>query len=189
MNPRQNNFRLLTIHGKLNPQKDESEARLRNDLYLVGSLTLDYGGKGKINIRLVGYEVPLTTGQSRGYCMDLLGYDKEFNPYIIELKTSITSDTIDKVIRQIDLYEKMLTPILPCIESELSGLLMIPSFKLSSVIHKIILIPREFYENKNMKQYKGITTKLCSISRLRSADALLMKRTSKNDVVLRVHNK
>ena len=68
------------------------------DETLVGSLTLDYGGMGKINIRLVGYEVPLTTGQSRGYCMDLLGYDKEFNPYIIELKTSITSDTIDKVI-------------------------------------------------------------------------------------------
>ncbi len=99
MNPRQNNFRLLTIHGKLNPQRDESEARLRNDLYLVGSLTLDYGSKGSINIRLVGYEVPLTTGQSRGYCIDLLGYDKEFNPYIIELKTSITSDTqaVDKV--------------------------------------------------------------------------------------------
>ena len=48
---------------------------------------------------------------------------------------------------------------------------------------------QQFYENKNMKQYKGINTKLCSISRLRSTDALLMKRTSKNDVVLRVHNK
>jgi len=189
MKPRQNNFRLLTIHGKLNPQKDESEARLRNDLYLVGSLTLDYGTKGKINIRLVGYEVPLTTGQSRGYCIDLFGYDKDYNPYIIELKTSVTRDTIDKVIKQIDQYESLIKPILPCIESELMELLMIPSIKFTSNIQKIVLIPREFYQDKHIKQYKGIDTKLCSISRLRSLDALLINRTSKNDVILRVHNK
>lgn len=188
MTPRKKEFRLLTMHGVVRPRAG-SKARLRNDLYLVGSLTLDYGSKGKINIRLVGYEVPLTTSQSGCYCIDLLGYDKNFNPYIIELKTSVTKDTIDKAIKQIDQYDSLITPILPCIESELVKLLMIPGFKFTSNIQKIVLIPSECYQNKQVKQYKGIDTKLCSISRLRNLDALIINRSRKNDVVLRVHNK
>jgi|ADurb_H2B_01_Slu_FD_contig_21_248291_length_401_multi_5_in_0_out_0_1 hypothetical protein len=49
------------MHGKVTPQFDYYEAKLRNDLYMVGSLHITTG-QSKANakkFRLIGYEVPV----------------------------------------------------------------------------------------------------------------------------------
>lgn len=189
MAQRTKEFRLLTVHGTLNPERDVCEARLRNDLYLIGSLTLDYGSKGKTNIRLIGYEVPMCSGKSRDKCIDLLGYDQDFNPYIIELKVGKSSEPLDKIKKQIDSYEVLLRLVLKDIEKELGSLLHFPNFSFTSDVKKVILIPREYYAKKDIKRFQNCDTLLCSISRKRRLDNLLINSGKSNDVVLSVKNK
>src|SRR5208282_1707751 len=46
--------------------------------------------------RIVGYEVPLwKRGNNRDQCMDLLGYDCMYKPWIIELKTGNSTDRLN----------------------------------------------------------------------------------------------
>jgi hypothetical protein len=189
MNPRTQDFRLLTFHGKLNPTKDDCEAKLRNDLYLIGSLTLNFSRAKKVNIRLVGYEVPLLGGTSRGNCMDLLGYDKDHTPYIFELKVDSSNEKLDKIVTQINDYADKFISVHDAVEAELQRKLHIPTFKLGKDITKVILIPRDYYRHNPIDDFSKSDILFCSISGLRDTINVLSKRTSKDDVELVVHNK
>ena len=189
MNPRKENFRLLTFHGKLNPAKDDSEVKLRNDLYLIGSLTINYSNVKKVNVRLIGYEVPLFDGISRGNCIDLLGYDIDHNPYVIELKVDSSKEKLDKIVTQINDYAGKFMYVRDGIEEELQRKLHLPGFKLGNTIKKVILIPRDYYKHNPIDDYLESDILFCSISGLRNTSDILSKRISKDDVELVVYNK
>lgn len=197
--PRTKNFKIGTFHGKLNPEKLDSEAKIRNDLYLIGALQLNFSNKDKRKIRLLGYEVPLKKGTKRGECIDLLGFDDQWHPYIIELKTSNTSDRVEKIIKQINKYEDLFKNCMKNIAREVQNKFHWKDFKFSPEIKKIVLIPRKFYNSEKnkfaLKKYKDSSIFLCSFSRLKDIKdkngnfKILKLRSSYGFVALKIENK
>jgi len=49
---------------------------------LIGYLYLNISSNKGINIRIIGYEIPI---EKRGKRIDLICYDKNMNPWIIEI--------------------------------------------------------------------------------------------------------
>ena len=188
MAQRQSHFRLLTMHGVVRPRAG-SEARLRNDLYLVGAVKLMYSRELQKDIRLIGYEVPLQTGQKRGNCIDLFGYDADHNPYLIELKTGVSKDDLPKVLQQITDYEKMLIPHLDSIENEIREKLFLADFKLTKDVKKIILASREYYDKNPWKDHKDSDVLFCYFSGKQSVDDMVEKAIGEKVVSLSIHNK
>jgi len=76
---------------------------------------------------LVGYEVPLLGSTFKGNCMDLLGYDKDHNPYIFELKVDLSNKKLDKIVTQINDYADKFIIVHDAIEDELQRKLHIPT--------------------------------------------------------------
>lgn len=188
MAQRLNQFRLLTMHGVVRPRAG-SEARIRNDLYLVGAVKLMYSHVLHEDIRLIGYEVPLQSGQKRGNCIDLFGYDAKHNPYIIELKVGASGDDLPKVIRQITDYEKMLIQHLSSIETEIREKLFLDEFKLTRKVKKIILASREYYDKNPWKGFKDSDILFCYFYGKENVDDLVEKATGERIVSLSIHNK
>jgi len=188
MAQRQNQFRLLTMHGVAQPAEG-SEARIRNDLYLVGAIKLIYSQKHHINVRLIGYEVPLQSGKLRGECIDLFGYDAEHNPYIIELKTGVSKEDLPKVVQQVNGYEKMLIPLLDDIENEIKDKLFLDEFVLKRSVRKIILASREYYENNTWESLKNVDILFCSFYGKQNVDNLVEKASGETIISLSIHNK
>jgi len=188
MAQRQGQFRLLTMHGVVQPAEG-SEARIRNDLYLVGAVKLMYSQKIHIDVRLIGYEVPLQSGKPRGECFDLFGYDAEHNPYIIELKTGRSQERIPEVIQQINGYESMLIPLLGDIEEEIRNKLFLNEFKLKRTAKKIILASREYYEKNPWKPLKNSDILFCYFYGKQNVDNMVEKATGEKIVSLSIHNK
>ncbi|MCD4817925.1 MAG: hypothetical protein K8S23_04475 [Candidatus Cloacimonetes bacterium] len=192
MDTRKANFKIGTFHGKLNPIKSDSEAKLRNDLYLIGSLTLERPRRGSnINIRIIGYEMPLVNEKKRGEAIDLFGYDKEHKPYIIELKKANTNEKIEEIIEQIDKYENLLQNSLKYIEKEIQEKYHWNDFKFTEGIQKVILIERSYFKNNDPKRYKDEDIYICSFSRIPTNDnlQLLKSRASEGNVNLKIENK
>jgi len=48
---RESNFKIGCFHGKLNPQKNDSEAIIRNDIYHTGMVKIEETKKRAIPIR------------------------------------------------------------------------------------------------------------------------------------------
>ena len=200
---RTKNFKLCCFHGKLNPENLNSEAKLRNDLYLIGSMKLNITKNDIKTIRLIGYEVPLKSGASRVNCIDLLGYDQNYSPYIIELKKSSSTESLSEIINQVNNYETLFNNVKPYIEKEFRKNLHWKTFVFSDSLIKIILVDRDFYgkkENESLKKLKiGDRTFICSFSRVKNISTidkdgeervtLLEKCGSKGYVNLRIHNK
>ncbi|MFC2129986.1 hypothetical protein ACFLSQ_00980 [Bacteroidota bacterium] len=190
---RTKNFKLLTFHGKLKPEKSSKEANLRNALFLIGSFALHLPKEKIVNIRIIGYEVPLDGRQSRGKCMDLLGYDKDFNPYIIELKIEESKEDIDKIISQINNYAQLFDEIRDVISLEISKKLFWSEFKFKGETKKILLAPRNFYKNHTIKNDKSII--YCSIGNITDIFdgndncILYEKFSSIKSIYLKVENK
>jgi len=101
-------------------------------------------------IRIFGYEVPLKTGQTRGECIDLIGYDKAQNLYLIELKKKTSSERMSKVIDQVNDYTDAVKKIVTHIEKEFENEYFLP-IRFSG-IKRIILAPREFYDRTRKKE-------------------------------------
>ena len=100
-------------------------------------------------VRLFAYEMPL--GYGRDECVDLVGYDAEYNLYLIELKKGSSTEDLSKVINQISGYAKKVDEILKYIEDDFEKTFF---FKLKfGEIRRIILAPREFYEGKTSNDY------------------------------------
>ncbi|MEN6445909.1 MAG: hypothetical protein ABFC98_07695 [Candidatus Cloacimonas sp.] len=188
MTPRKKEFRLLTMHGVVRPRA-RSKARLRNDLYMVGAVKLMYSQKLHVDVRLIGYEVPLQSGKPRGKCIDLFGYDAEHNPYIIELKTGGSKKRLPNVIQQINDYESMLIPLLGDIEKEIKEKLFLDEFKLKRNVKKIILASREYYEENPWKPFKKGDILFCYFHGKQNVDKIVEKATGETIVSLSIHNK
>ena len=192
---RKENFKLGCFHGKLNPENLKSEAKLRNDLYLIGSLKLNISRDNVKNIRLIGYEIPLKTGASRVNCIDLLGYDKNHIPYIIELKIGSSSEPLDKIIKQVNEYEKMFNDVKTYIEKEFTSKFHWSYFSFVSEPIKIILVHKDYYKNKSLNNFKiDNRTYICSFSRVKdiskNGSITLLEQCGSNGYVnLKIHNK
>lgn len=194
---RKENFKLGCFHGKLNPENLKSEAKLRNDLYLIGSLKLNISRDNVKDIRLIGYEIPLKlkSGSSRVNCIDLLGYDKNHIPYIIELKIDSSTEPLDKIIRQVNEYEEMFNNVKPYIEKEFTSKFHWCCFSFVSEPVKIILVHRDYYENKSLnKSQIDNRTYICSFSRVKdiskNGSITLLEQCGSNGYVnLKIHNR
>lgn len=154
MELRKKDFRLGKIHGKTSPQKKCSEATVQRNLFLGQRITIVRKRDGRSNpvIRIFAYETPLDK-VSRGRCIDLLGYDRDKNLYIFELKSGDSTEELSKVNSQIKDYADTLDEeIRKCIEQEFNEeFFFTVEFK---EIRKIVVAPREFY-NRNGDEYKS----------------------------------
>lgn len=147
---RNQNFRLGQIHGKLQAENSSSEAHIQRTVFLSQKLCLWKKRDEAIVIRIFGYEVPLKTKCTRGECIDLIGYDKNHNLYLIELKKMKSGEHMARIIEQINDYADTVTNILPYIEREFAEQYFLPiNF---AGIQKLILAPREFYNSLRKKE-------------------------------------
>lgn len=150
MELRKKDFRLGKIHGKTSPQKKCSEATVQRNLFLGQRITIVRKRDGRSNpvIRIFSYETPLEK-VSRGRCIDLLGYDREKNLYIFELKSEDSTEELSKVNSQIKDYANTLIKIKEYIEQEFNEeFFFTVEFK---EIKKVVVAPRKFYKNKKNK--------------------------------------
>jgi len=191
---RKEDFRIGTVHSDLNVNKRSKEIKIRNDLFLIGMLRLFYSRNNYHYIRLVAYEMPLKAVQSRDKCIDLLGYDRDKTPWIIELKSSDYSQKLEDVIRQINGYEKDFKKVRPFVEKEIRDKYLWPDFKFSDEIGKIILVHRTYYEKNPIKEYRDCNIKFCSFAYIedveKEGEINLIKGDKKDRIItLRVENK
>jgi len=153
---RQSEFKLARVHGKICTEKPSGEAELRNQIFLIGNLKIEYANNEFIPIRLMGYEIPLEESDlqnpqgPRVECIDLLGYDNECNPVIIELKAENTKEQLDEVIKQIKRYEEKFNLIKENIQNEFRKETFWSDFKFGSKTYKIILSGRNFFNDQKL---------------------------------------
>jgi hypothetical protein len=189
---RKSNFKIGCFHGKINPVSD-SEARIRNDIYLTGMVEIEISRKEAIPIRIIGYEIPLEEKASRNQCIDLLGYDHNFKPYIIELKKPKSTEKIDEVTTQIHRYENLFEKTRDNIERETRKKFLWKEFRFSPGLGKIILSSRDFFNRiTSVPSFKDSGVFLCSFSRLQSNFdnlKILEKCGSKGVVKLKIENR
>jgi hypothetical protein len=165
---RQKNYKIGTIHGKTLTENRACENEIRNQLYFIGELRLKWSKTTTTRIRLIGYETPL--GHNRDNCIDLLGYDEEHNPYLIELKKQDTSDIFQDIINQLGRYETDFKKILQRVSAEIADTFLFREFNLTDKIIKIALIPREYYKNDKIipvPPYKKCGVIFCSFARMK----------------------
>ena len=142
---RTKDFKMGCIHGKLDAKDKNSEAHIQRKVFQGQRLEVCRAREDTLIIRLIGYEVPIENVR-RGRCVDLMGYDADYNLYLIELKKGQSNEKMGKIISQIDNYTKSVKKILRHIEREFKETFFFP-IKFSS-IKKMILAPREFYTKK-----------------------------------------
>jgi len=145
-NTRTENFKLGEFHGKLNPEKSDSEAKLRNDIFLIGAIGLVWSNKVTTRIKILAKEMPLIQDQNRGECIDLFGIDKNWIPYIIELKLKNSTERITDAVNQVLNYEKLFKAIKDNIEVEMRDKLFYENFNFKGEPQKVILSESEFFE-------------------------------------------
>lgn len=162
------NYKLGTFHGKVVPNPKSKEALLRNALYLVGNLKVSIPNDGVKEIRIIGYEIPLLNEKPRTNCIDLLGYDQDHHPYIIELKKDDSSEKIEDIIDQVTEYEKQFALISREVEKQFRAIFHWSDFKFSYPAYKLIVAPKEFYTKKSIPSTSGIPNLyICAISNVK----------------------
>jgi hypothetical protein len=189
-------FRIGCVHGKLVPDEKSVEAHLRNGLFLIGMLEAQLTRSKFEKIRLVAYEIPLMGKQARGECIDLLGYDSNKVPWIIELKKSDSNEKLPKVADQVLRYKKRFEKVREGVEKEIRDKYFWPEFGFSEGTKTMILAPRSFYKDqppKTCEKIKAERIYCCSLAGIREED-LTVKKWVKNHgshgmVRLKVENK
>ena len=150
---RKQDFKIGQIHGKLQAENTKSEAHIQRTVFLSQKLKLWRRRNDVTIVRIFGYEIPLKSGCTRGECLDLIGYDKDYNLYLIELKKKESQEKIADIIEQLDGYADSIKQILPRIEKEFKDEYFLPiNF---TAIKKIILAPREFYQSRKKDLIPG----------------------------------
>ncbi|MFC2149241.1 hypothetical protein ACFLQ8_00900 [Candidatus Auribacterota bacterium] len=140
---RKKDFMIGKLHGKLQASDRSSEAHMQRLIFLSQKVRFIVKRDLYTDIRIFAYEMPLRSGVSRGESVDIVGYDKDHNLYLIELKKKGSTERIEKIIDQLNGYEKMVRKILPYIEKEFKAEYFVPIKFIR--IKKIILAPREFF--------------------------------------------
>jgi len=191
---RRKDFKIGCFHGTVNPDPSMEEAKIRNDLYLIGMLEIEWKKDKSTLIRLVAKEMPLQAGKNRGECIDLFGYDQDHSPWIIELKKSGTSENKEKIEDQLHWYKLQFTRIQHYIEKEIRSNYHWKDFKFSGEPKLLALVEQEFYSKKDRNHWmnSGDIT-FCSFSRLRltvkEGKSLLERFGSNGMITLKVINK
>jgi len=190
---RSKDFKIGCFHGKLIPEDGSIEATLRNELFLIGMLKIAVTRSDSRDIRLVAYEVPLQTGQSRGRCIDLLGYDQDKTPWIIELKKADSNEKLNQVIEQVFSYDSLFRKVRKNIEHEVQEKYHWSEFKFSKDTQKVILAHRKYFQGTSLKNHNGLGVYCCSFSDIRANSeqgiSLLEKFGSKGFVRLKIENR
>lgn len=149
---RKKNFKIAQLHGKhLDSKSPSREASLRNSLYHAGILCIPKSSNEFKKIRLVGYEVPILEAKtgSRVECIDLLGYDQDHMPWIIELKKGKANDSLDSVVAQINRYAKVFEEgVRSPIQDEIRERFLWTDFCFSEGLGKMILAHQEFFKDR-----------------------------------------
>lgn len=190
---RSKKFKIGCFHGKLIPEDGSIEARLRNELFLIGMLKMEITRSESKNIRLIGYELPLQTGKARGRCIDLLGYDQNKVPWIIELKKSDSNEKLNQAIEQILDYENLFREVRNSIEHEIQEKFHWSEFRFSGNTQKMILAHRRFFQDASPENYTALGIYCCSFSDIQANSeegiSLLEKFGSKGFVRLKIENR
>ena len=187
MKGREKNFKIARFHGKLTPREGSKEAKLRNSLYLIGNLRIPLTQNEVIRIRLIGYEIPIGI---RGRRIDLIGYDTEKNPCIIELKAATSPEKISQIINQIEGYAQQLPLLLSSIENEFNTKFFL-NLNLTRNIRRIILAPREYFSKQERNDYLNVKDIfVCSIGLIRKNNLMISDNLDKYETItLTVLNK
>lgn len=202
---RKTDFKINKFHGKI-PISNKSEAAIRNALYSIGMIKINISRGKTLNIRLIGFEIPLETGKNRGKCVDLIGYDQDHNFYIIELKIGSCVTTLADVVKQIIDYENIIldkstgTTIKDLIQSEFNERNHLSYFKFTPTkIFKVILCERNYYKKTLNTRYAKLpgnkykTTDIfcCYYSKtvFTTSEDLLYNHGSKGFVSISITNK
>ena len=172
MNIRQSDYKLLTLHGLLNPNV-EWIYKYRNDFYYIGGIQLKQKNADDTNVRLLGYKVPLKAAKKGGKFIALLGYDERFNPYIFEMKSERSDDELQKVIDDLNKREKIVATILDNISKEVSEKLFWKGFKLTNDIKKVVLAHRKYFDDKPLKSQNYTDIMFCAFDNWGGTDALI----------------
>lgn len=149
MYKRQRDFKLGQLHGKFLKEDDIREAHIRQTIFLSQKLKFITKKNITIDIRVFGYEVPLEANCKRGKCVDIMGYDSEYNLYLIELKEEKSSEKFIKISNQIKKYKDMVEAIRSNIEDDFQREFFFP-IKFKKII-PIVLATREFYKIRKVK--------------------------------------
>ncbi len=160
MEPRKENFKLGEFHGKLVPDKEYSEAKLRNDIFLIGRLGIKISRTETVEIKVIAKELPLQEDKNRGECIDILGIDKDWNPYVIELKLK-TGEPLESAIEQVINYESLFEKAKTYIEKEVRDNLFYKGFKFSGQTKLIVLAEKEYFKEIKKQKLKD-NLYLCS---------------------------
>ncbi len=182
---RKSNFKLGCIHGKV-PSSSMKEAQIRNHLYGAGILVIQHSAELETKIRLVGYEVPIWwRGKQRDECIDLLGYDEYYHPWIIELKQAGSTERLQKAVEQVTRYAIAFEEgIKEGIEIEIKKRYLWPQFSFEGSVEKMILADRKYYKKQKITPDKRDDIIFCSFSRCKDEDSLLKSRTP--DIKLKI---
>jgi hypothetical protein len=164
-NYRKSDFKIEQIHGKP-PAKSSHEARIRNYIFGARSLIINHTRNNTTSIRAIGYEVPIyARGKKRDECIDLVGYDEFFHPWIIELKIGKSSEPLDEVVSQVKRYmiafeEGIREPV----QKEYRTRLLWSSFAFKGDVHGMILADRSFYADRSNQRENSDGIIFCSFS-------------------------
>jgi len=198
-NLRQKDFKLGAFHGKLVPENKFSEAKMRNDIFMIGKIGLVVSHNETIEIKIIAKEMPLEVGNKRGRCIDLFGIDKDWRPYIVELKLDSNSEVLSKVVNQVTNYKNIFNLIKTHIASEMTSSLFYKHFNFSGEAQRIVLSHSAYYNdiplNNDPKVYKNEKDLyICSFYRMaviKNAEEinLLNKKNNIGIVLLSILNK
>lgn len=149
---RRKGFRIGVYRTKQESAGDKTEYKIQRDIYLIGKLRLQFRRNETRDIRIFAYEVPIFTGAKRVNCLDLLGYDQDYNLFVIELKRADNREKLSEVLGQINEYHGVVEQIKENIVKEAREALLLDDSFIFNNVYKMILAPRKYYNSKDNKE-------------------------------------
>lgn len=176
---RTENFKLGQVHGVV-PKESSREAQVRNYLYGVGNLISHKKSTDRLKIRLVGYEVPIwNRGNKRDECIDLIGYDQNYKPWLIELKKAKSKESLDEALAQISRYaEHFEEGIRGHVEREIGERFLWSAFRFSPGLGKMILADRKFFKDNGKTSNSHPDVTIASFAWITNEKTLLSKNAN-----------
>lgn len=165
---RTHDFQIGRFHAILDPSKEWAEARIRNELYLVGSLLLTLSRSEKVAVRLLSFETPIyrVAGKGRTRCIDLVGYDAAHRPYLIELKSEESREPLGVALEELSSYAEAFGLFREHYQREVAQLYHWSDFAFRGDARKMVLAPRPYYRRqKDLAAASRSGTLLCTFSR------------------------
>jgi len=146
-------YKLFDDNHGIVPKDKRSEKAMTRDLYWNKKPLRITQKEQIIEIKLIGYEVPLGAKIDTQSMMDLVGIDEDNYIYVIEAKKSNNGDSVRDVInKQIYQYESLMKECLPFFEQEIRQQKGFENIAIKG-IKKMLLAPVGYFR----KQYRDIS--------------------------------